>query len=64
VFLDMPEADLESGGIPGDWLHRPQLFVAITGMVTEVGGLMIRGAVIARGITVCPPSSAWSMPPN
>ena len=47
----MAEADLE----PGDILvtahtdpSRSPLFVAITGLVTEVGGLMTHGAVIAR----------------
>jgi pyruvate,water dikinase len=48
---DMAEADLE----PGDILVTPHtdpgwspLFVAIAGLVTEVGGLMTHGAVIAR----------------
>ena len=51
VVLDMTEADLE----PGDILVTPHtdpswtpLFVAIAGLVTEVGGLMTHGAVIAR----------------
>ncbi|WP_432987643.1 rifamycin-inactivating phosphotransferase [Dactylosporangium sp. CA-233914] len=51
VILDMAEADLE----PGDILVTPHtdpswtpLFVAIAGLVTEVGGLMTHGAVIAR----------------
>ncbi|WP_329109808.1 phosphoenolpyruvate synthase [Micromonospora sp. NBC_01699] len=51
VILNMDEADLE----PGDILVTPHtdpswtpLFVAITGLVTEVGGLMTHGAVIAR----------------
>ncbi|SCF15337.1 pyruvate, water dikinase [Micromonospora purpureochromogenes] len=51
VILDMAQADLE----PGDILVTPHtdpswtpLFVAITGLVTEVGGLMTHGAVIAR----------------
>ncbi|GAA3463532.1 rifamycin-inactivating phosphotransferase [Saccharothrix longispora] len=51
VVLDVAEADLEPGDIlvtahtdPG-W---SPLFVAITGLVTEVGGLMTHGAVIAR----------------
>lgn len=51
VVLDMAEADLE----PGDILVTPHtdpswspLFVAIAGLVTEVGGLMTHGAVIAR----------------
>jgi pyruvate,water dikinase len=51
VILDMTEADIE----PGDILVTPHtdpswspLFVAIAGLVTEVGGLMTHGAVIAR----------------
>ena len=51
VLLDMAEAALE----PGDILVTPftdpswtPLFVAISGLVTEVGGLMTHGAVIAR----------------
>ncbi|PSK67848.1 Phosphoenolpyruvate synthase [Micromonospora sp. MH33] len=51
VILDMAEADLE----PGDILVTPYtdpswspLFVAVEGLVTEVGGLMTHGAVIAR----------------
>ncbi len=51
VILDMAHADLE----PGDILVTPftdpswtPLFVAIKGLVTEVGGLMTHGAVIAR----------------
>lgn len=51
VVLDMAEADLE----PGDILVTPHtdpswspLFVTIAGLVTEVGGLMTHGAVIAR----------------
>jgi phosphoenolpyruvate synthase/pyruvate phosphate dikinase len=51
VIHDMAEADLE----PGDILVTPYtdpswspVFVAITGLVTEVGGLMTHGAVIAR----------------
>jgi phosphoenolpyruvate synthase/pyruvate phosphate dikinase len=51
VLLDLAEADLE----PGDILVTPYtdpswtpLFVAIAGLVTEVGGLMTHGAVIAR----------------
>jgi pyruvate,water dikinase len=51
VLHDMSEADLD----PGDILVTPYtdpswspLFVAIGGLVTEVGGLMTHGAVIAR----------------
>jgi rifampicin phosphotransferase len=51
VIRDMAEADLE----PGDILVTPHtdpswspLFVTISGLVTEVGGLMTHGAVIAR----------------
>jgi len=49
VILDMADADLEAGDILvtayTDWTP---LFVAITGLVTEVGGRMTHGAVIAR----------------
>ncbi|MFD5633092.1 rifamycin-inactivating phosphotransferase [Streptomyces sp. NPDC127077] len=51
VILDMADADLA----PGDILVTPftdpswsPLFVAVAGLVTEVGGLMTHGAVIAR----------------
>ena len=51
VILDMAEADLETGDILVTAYTDPSwspLFVAITGLVTEVGGLMTHGAVIAR----------------
>ena len=51
VILDMAQADLESGDILVTAFTDPSwtpLFVAITGLVTEVGGLMTHGAVIAR----------------
>src|SRR5205814_10374069 len=51
VILDMAEADLEPGDILITAHTDPSwspLFVAITGLVTEVGGLMTHGAVIAR----------------
>ncbi len=51
VVLDMAEADLEPGDILVTTYTDPSwtpLFVAITGLVTEVGGLMTHGAVIAR----------------
>lgn len=51
VILDMEHADLE----PGDILVTPftdpswtPTFVSIEGLITEVGGLMTHGAVIAR----------------
>jgi pyruvate,water dikinase len=51
VVLDIADARLE----PGDILVTPYtdpswtpLFVAISGLITEVGGLMTHGAVIAR----------------
>jgi phosphoenolpyruvate synthase/pyruvate phosphate dikinase len=51
VILDLAEADLD----PGDILVTPYTdpswtpaFVAIKGLVTEVGGVMTHGAVIAR----------------
>ncbi|MHB8874026.1 MAG: rifamycin-inactivating phosphotransferase [Myxococcaceae bacterium] len=51
VILDMAEADLETGDILVTAFTDPSwtpLFVAIKGLVTEVGGLMTHGAVIAR----------------
>jgi pyruvate,water dikinase len=51
VILDMAEADLEPGDILITAYTDPSwtpLFVAIKGLVTEVGGLMTHGAVIAR----------------
>ena len=61
VILDMAQADLEAGDILVTAYTDPSwtpLFVAITGLVTEVGGLMTHGAVIA-GSTACRPSSVW-----
>jgi pyruvate,water dikinase len=51
VILDMADADLEPGDILVTAYTDPSwspLFVAATGLVTEVGGLMTHGAVIAR----------------
>jgi pyruvate,water dikinase len=51
VILDMAQADLEAGDILVTAHTDPSwspLFVGITGLVTEVGGLMTHGAVIAR----------------
>ncbi|GAA3383677.1 rifamycin-inactivating phosphotransferase [Cryptosporangium minutisporangium] len=51
VILDMAQADLEAGDILVTAYTDPSwtpLFVAIAGVVTEVGGLMTHGAVIAR----------------
>jgi pyruvate,water dikinase len=51
VILDMAKADLEAGDILVTTFTDPSwtpLFVAIRGLVTEVGGLMTHGAVIAR----------------
>jgi pyruvate,water dikinase len=51
VVLDIAEADLEAGDILVTPYTDPSwtpLFVAINGLVTEVGGLMTHGAVIAR----------------
>jgi phosphoenolpyruvate synthase/pyruvate phosphate dikinase len=51
VIVDMAEADLEAGDILVTAYTDPSwtpLFVAIKGLVTEVGGLMTHGAVIAR----------------
>jgi rifampicin phosphotransferase len=51
VIVDMAEAELEPGDILVTAYTDPSwapLFVAIKGLVTEVGGLMTHGAVIAR----------------
>ena len=51
VVHDMAEADLEPGDILVTAHTDPSwspLFVAISGLVTEVGGLMTHGTVIAR----------------
>ncbi|AHH16913.1 putative phosphoenolpyruvate synthase [Nocardia nova SH22a] len=51
VVTDLARADLEPGDILVTAYTDPSwtpLFVAITGLVTEVGGLMTHGAVIAR----------------
>ncbi len=51
VILDIAKADLEPGDILVTAYTDPSwtpLFVAIKGLVTEVGGLMTHGAVIAR----------------
>ncbi|HEY5875605.1 MAG TPA: PEP-utilizing enzyme, partial [Ilumatobacteraceae bacterium] len=51
VILDMAEAELEGGDILVTAHTDPSwspLFVTITGLVTEVGGVMTHGAVIAR----------------
>ncbi|MEV0119738.1 rifamycin-inactivating phosphotransferase [Streptomyces sp. NPDC050844] len=51
VILDMADADLEAGDILVTTYTDPSwspLFVGVAGLVTEVGGLMTHGAVIAR----------------
>jgi len=51
VVLDMGDANLEEGDILVTTFTDPSwtpLFVSIRGLVTEVGGLMTHGAVIAR----------------
>jgi len=51
VIRDVAEADLEAGDVLVTAYTDPSftpLFVAVTGLVTEVGGLMTHGAVIAR----------------
>ncbi|URJ58064.3 phosphoenolpyruvate synthase [Paenibacillus polymyxa] len=51
VILNMEEADLEDGDILVTAFTDPSwtpLFLSIKGLVTEVGGLMTHGAVIAR----------------
>ncbi|MFC1406956.1 MULTISPECIES: rifamycin-inactivating phosphotransferase [Streptacidiphilus] len=51
VVLDMAQADLDAGDILVTTYTDPSwspVFVAVAGLVTEVGGLMTHGAVIAR----------------
>ncbi|WP_262286649.1 rifamycin-inactivating phosphotransferase [Micromonospora sp. MA102] len=51
VILDLADADLEPGDILVTAYTDPSwspLFVAVKGLVTEVGGLMTHGAVVAR----------------
>ena len=51
MIHDMSEAEIEPGDILVTTFTDPSwtpLFVAISGLVTEVGGLMTHGAVIAR----------------
>lgn len=51
VILDMEEADLKEGDILVTSFTDPSwtpLFLSVKGIVTEVGGLMTHGAVIAR----------------
>jgi len=51
VILDIGDADLEEGDILVTAFTDPSwtpLFVTVKGLVTEVGGLMTHGAVIAR----------------
>jgi pyruvate,water dikinase len=51
VILNMEDADLEDGDVLVTSFTDPSwtpLFVSIKGLVTEVGGLMTHGAVIAR----------------
>ena len=51
VIVDMAQAELEPGDILVTAYTDPSwtsLFIAVDGLVTEVGGLMTHGAVIAR----------------
>lgn len=51
VILNMKDADLEEGDILVTAFTDPSwtpLFISIKGLVTEVGGLMTHGAVVAR----------------
>jgi pyruvate,water dikinase len=51
IIRDLGQADLEPGDILVTTYTDPSwtpLFLTITGLVTEVGGLMTHGAVIAR----------------
>jgi rifampicin phosphotransferase len=66
IILDMAQADLEPGDILVTAHTDPSwspLFVSITGLVTEVGGLMTHGAVIAREYGL-PASSGYNTPPS
>ena len=66
VVLDMAGADVEPGDILVTACTDPSwtpLFVAIKGLVTEVGGLMTHGWVIEREYG-CRPSSGWSRQPG
>lgn len=51
VILNMEDADLNEGGILVTSFTDPSwtpLFISVKGLITEVGGLMTHGAVIAR----------------
>ncbi|HLV09101.1 MAG TPA: phosphoenolpyruvate synthase [Halanaerobiales bacterium] len=51
VILNMEDAELEEGDILVTYFTDPSwtsLFLSIKGLITEVGGLMTHGAVIAR----------------
>jgi pyruvate,water dikinase len=51
IILNMEDADIEDGDILVTTFTDPSwtpLFVSIKGLVTEVGGMMTHGAVIAR----------------
>jgi len=51
VILNMEDADIEDGDILVTTFTDPSwtpLFVSIKGLITEVGGMMTHGAVIAR----------------
>lgn len=66
VILDMAHAELEPGDILVTAYTDPSwtpVFVAIRGLVTEVGGLMTHGAVIAREYGL-PAVVGWTTPPD
>ena len=66
VLAHMADAELEAGDILVTAFTDPSwtpLFLSIKGLVTEVGGLMTHGAVIARN-TACRRSSAWRTRPG
>ncbi|GAB3838382.1 hypothetical protein GCM10029963_04400 [Micromonospora andamanensis] len=66
VILDLARVDLEPGDILVTTHTDPSwtpLFVAVSGLVTEVGGLMTHGAVIA-GSTAYRPSSECRTQPD
>lgn len=66
VILKLEDANLEEGDILVTTFTDPgwtSLFVSIKALVTEVGGLMTHGAVIAREYGL-PTVVGWRMPRN
>lgn len=66
VILGVAHAELEPGDILVTAYTDPSwtpVFVAIRGLVTEVGGLMTHGALIAREYGL-PAVVGWTTPPD